>query len=167
MAVTNDTLKVPQTKGSNNRSVSPLSEASSGRKSSMHFRRPSLQDLKKVKSQLRLSSAKNQAGPPTPVPSLNTEDAASSTLPASGLRKEPSKRDIAKQYKLSKKVSDLENKLETARRELEQFMSNAPPVPELPARTGRKSFKPGALTSLPSERNMAPKTWRLVEHQLK
>ena len=156
MAVTNDTLKVPQTKGSNNRSVSPLSEASSGRKSSMHFRRPSLQDLKKVKSQLRLSSAKNQAGPPTPVPSLNTEDAASSTLPASGLRKEPSKRDIAKQYKLSKKVSDLENKLETARRELEQSMSNAPPVPELPARTGRKSFKPGALTSLPSERNMAP-----------
>ena len=158
MAATNDALKVPQTKGANNRSVSPLSEASSGRKSSIHFRRPSLQDLKKVKSQLRLSSAKIQAEPPTPTPVLSpdTEDAASSTLAASGLRKEPSKRDIAKQYKLSKKVSDLENKLETARRELEQSISTAPPVPELPARIGRKTFKPGALASLPSERNMAP-----------
>ena len=157
MAATNDTLKVPQTKGANNRSVSPLSEASSERKSSIHFRRPSLQDLKKVKSQLRLSSAKIQAEPPTPTPVLSpdTEDAASSTLPVSGLRKEPSKRDIAKQYKLSKKVSDLENKLETARRELEQSMSTAPPVPELPARIGRKPFKPGALASLPSERNIA------------
>ena len=156
LAGPNDTLNVPQTRGANNSSVSLTSNASSGRKSSMHFRTPSLQDLKKVKSHIRLSSSKVQAECAPAMRSPDIESVASSTLRAPGLHKEPSKKDIAKQYRLSKKVSDLENKLETARRDLEQSMSKVPPVPEVPARIGRKPFVPGALASLPSERNMAP-----------
>ncbi|KAL2036497.1 hypothetical protein N7G274_010763 [Stereocaulon virgatum] len=151
----NDTLNVPQSRGPNNSSVSLTSNASSGRKSSMHFRKPSLQDLRKVKSHIRLSSSKVQAECALAMRSPDIDSAVCSTLPAPGLHKEPSKKDIAKQYKLSKKVSDLENKLETARRDLEQSMSKVPRVPEVPARIGRKSFIPAALASLPSERNMA------------
>ena len=162
MTDSSDTLKVPQTRAAN-RSVSPLSEASSARKSSMHFRRTSLQNLKKVKSHIRLPSAKIQGDAATPMPSTNAEDAANPTLSAPGLRTEPSKRDIAKQYRLSKKVSDLENKLETARRELEQSMANAPPVPNIPSLVGRKPFKPGTLATLPSERNMAPENLQADE----
>ncbi|KAI9759124.1 MAG: hypothetical protein M4579_002571 [Chaenotheca gracillima] len=74
------------------------------------------------------------------------------------LRKQPSRRELQKQNRLSKKVSDLETKLMSARRELSQIMGEAvPPVPmlvqgdEVPS-SHRKPFVPGALASLPSER---------------
>lgn len=133
------------------RSASPFSDASSGRRSSIHFHKPSLEGLKRVKSQIHLPSIKRHAEDAPFVPSVETEDAKEA-----GLRREASKKDIAKQYKLSKKVSDLENKLETARRELELSIQEAPPVPGLPARVGRKRFVPGALASLPSERLLTP-----------
>lgn len=140
-------------------SASPFSDASSGRKSSLQLRKPSLQGLKKVASQIHLSPVKKSSETP-PVPSIEVKYAPESTIlspqASSGLRREPSKKDIARQYKLSKKVSDLENKLGTARRELEVSMSNAPPVPDLPSHVTRKPFKPGLLPSLPSERNMTP-----------
>ena len=151
-----DTLRVPQTRTSNYRSPSPLSETGSGRKSSLHFRKPSLQSLTKAKSHLHLPSTKQEANlSPRPCP-IETTDSIDPVLIGSSLRKEPSRKDIAKQYKLSKKVSDLENKLEIARRELEMSLSTAPPIPEVPSHVGRKPFVPGALASLPSEGNMFP-----------
>lgn len=153
-----DALLVPPPP-SKARVASALSNTSSARKSSHHLRKPSLQGLKKVASQIHLSPVKKPSETP-PLPFLKIDHASEDTVlrppVGSGLRSEPSKRDIAKQFKLGKKVSDLEYKLETARRELELSVSNAPPVPDLPAHVGRKTFKPGALPSLPSERNMTP-----------
>ena len=150
-----DTLKIPQTRTSKGRSPSPFSETGS-RKSSLHFRKPSLQSLKKAKSHLHLPSTREEPDGSTPVPPLETNDTSNPILTGPRLRKEPSRKDIAKQCKLSKRVSDLENKLEIARRELELSMSTAPPVPEITSYVGRKPFVPGALPSLPSEGNMCP-----------
>ena len=150
-----DTLKIPQTRTSKGRSPSPFSETGS-RKPSLHFRKPSLQSLKKAKSHLHLPSTREEHHGSTPVSPLETNDTSNLTLTGPRLRKEPSRKDIAKQCKLSKKVSDLENKLEVARRELELSISTAPPVPEIPSYVGRKPFVPGALPSLPSEGNMCP-----------
>lgn len=141
----------PLTKG--RRSASPFSDASSGRRSSIRFHKPSLEGLKRVKSQIHLPSVKRHTEDAPSVPSFETTDAT-----GPGLRREASKKDIAKQYKLSKKVSDLENKLEVARRELELSIQEAPPVPDVPARIGRRKFVPGALASLPSERLLTPQT---------
>ena len=133
------------------RSASPFSEASSGHRSSIRFHKPSLEGLKRVSSQIHLPSIKRQGEDSQSLPSSKTNDVA-----GPGLRREPSRKEIAKQYKLSKKVSDLENKLEIARRELELSLQEAPPVPDLPVRVGRKRFEPGALPSLPSERLLTP-----------
>ncbi|KAL8700091.1 MAG: hypothetical protein Q9201_005640 [Fulgogasparrea decipioides] len=123
-------------------------QADGGRKSSLNISRPSLQSLKKVKSHIQLSSTKRK-GP----------DAASSSPKSKfgpgqdngpGLRRQPSKKDIAKQKKLSKQVSDLERKLEAARHELQLFRGQIPNVPKIP-KSSRQSFKPGALPFLPSE----------------
>lgn len=135
------------------RSASPFSDASSGRRSSIRFHKPSLEGLKRVKSQIHLPSIKRHPEDAPSVPSIEVNDAA-----GLGLRRESSKKDIAKQYKLTKKVSDLENKLEVARRELELSIQEAPPVPDVPARIGRRRFVPGALASLPSERLLTPQT---------
>ena len=152
--IATESLMPPPALAAKRRSASPFSDASSGRRSSMHFRKPSLEGLKRVKSQIHLPSIKRHASEDTPpVPSFETDDVA-----GPGLRRELSKKDIAKQYKLSKKVSDLENKLEVARRELEFSIQEAPPVPDLPVRIGRKRFVPGALASLPSERLLMPQT---------
>ena len=138
------------------RSTSPFSEVGSARKSSLHLRKPSLQGLKKVTSQIHLSPVKKQVEAPT-IPSIKVENMPETKATAGfGLQRQPSRKDIAKANRLSKKVSDLENKLETARRELELSMSTVPPVPDVPSHLGRKPFKPGALPSLSSERNMSP-----------
>ena len=138
------------------RSISPFLNASSPRKSSLQIRKPSFQALKKVTSQIHLSPTKKEPEISV-IPSLEIEQGQDSTTQNEPvLQRQPSKKDIAKHYRLSKKVSDLENKLETARRELGLSMSTAPPVPELPSHLHRKPFKPGALPSLPSERNMSP-----------
>ena len=148
-----ESLMPPPRLAIGHRSASPFSDASSGRRSSLRFHKPSLEGLKKVKSQVHLPSMKRHVEETPSVPSIETSEA-----PGPGLRREPSKKDIAKQYKLIKKVSDLENKLEVARRELELSVQQAPPVPDLPAHVGRKRFVPGALTSLPSERLLTPQT---------
>lgn len=150
----NETLKVPPSK-TNVRSASPFSNASSGRKSSLHFSKPSFQNLKKVKSQIYLPSAKKPTEAPFS-PSIETDNATTPALLGNGLRRQASKKDISRQSKLSKRVSNLENKLQIARQELEMSMISAPPVPEMPGTLGRKPFVPGGLFSLPSERNMTP-----------
>lgn len=151
--VSTESLMPPQPLTIGRRSASPFSDASSGHRSSIRFHKPSLEGLKRVKSQIHLPSIKKQPEDAPSVPSTETDDAAGPPL-----RKEASKKDIAKQYRLSKKVSDLQNKLETARRELELSIQEAPPVPDPPARIGRKRFVPGALASLPSERLLTPQT---------
>lgn len=135
------------------RSASPFSDASSGRRSSIRFHKPSLEGLKKVKSHIHLPSIKRNTEDVVPVPSTGLDDVA-----GPGLRREASKKDISKQYRLSKRVSDLENKLEVARRELKLSIQEAPPVPDLPVSIGRARFVPGALASLPSERLLTPQT---------
>ena len=150
-----ESLMPPPSLAAGRRSASPFSDASSGRRSSLRFHKPSLEGLKKVKSQVHLPSMKRHVEEAPSVPSIETGE-----KPGPGLRREASKKDIAKQYKLIKKVSDLENKLEVARRELELSVQQAPPVPDLPAHVDRKRFVPGALASLPSERLLTPQTHR-------
>lgn len=137
---TDEALMPPQSILGPGRAASPRSDVPSSRKSSLHVRKPSFQSLKKVKSHIQLSSAKKTPGPATPV-STRGKDTGGQAL-----KKQPSKKEL----RLSKKVSDLESKLEHARRELRLAKGDAPPVPDLPASLGLKPFKPGALPSLPS-----------------
>ncbi|MCJ1258624.1 hypothetical protein MMC24_006457 [Lignoscripta atroalba] len=133
------------------RSASPLSDASSSRISSVHLRKPSFSSLKKVKSHLQLPSQRRHSASPAPIPSIES-DIPTTESAENVMRKQPSRKDLQKQQKLSKKVSDLEGKLEMARRDLQQAMEEGPPVPRLPSKVGVRQFKPGALASLPSER---------------
>jgi hypothetical protein len=80
-------------------------------------------------------------------PTLQTGE--TSTGPRA-LRRLPSRKDLQKQQKLVKKVSDLEGKLEAARRQLAEALGE--PVPPQNVRISRSRFTPGALASLPSER---------------
>ena len=78
-----------------------------------------------------------------------------SNAPSSGddhhIRRVPSRKDLQKQQRLIKRVSDLENKLQAARRQLAEALNE--PVPSQPyPRGGRSRFVPGALSTLPSER---------------
>lgn len=139
------------------RTASPTSELRSGRRSSsLHLRTPSFQNLKKVKSQIHLPSIVLSTEETPPLPT--THDQSGSKRNSQGLRRHSSRKDLAKHQRLSKKVSDLESKLDIARRELEKSLKEAPPVPDVPTYLGRKPFIPGALASLPSERLLTPQT---------
>ncbi|MCJ1457421.1 hypothetical protein MMC28_007789 [Mycoblastus sanguinarius] len=151
----NEGLIPPHIPGSK-RSASPFSDASSDRRSSLHLRKPSFQGLKTVRSQIQLPLIKRQSTVPAAPLTAETEDLSQLGLGGQLLKTQPSRKDIAKQNKLSKKVSDLENKLEIARRDLELSLQDAPLAPGLPVRIGRRPFKPGALSSLPSERILTP-----------
>lgn len=120
------------------RSVSPM-PTTSGRRSSLSLRTPSFQTLKNATSHIQLPSVKRH--------SAQTEPSESSQQ----IHKQPSRKDLAKQQKLSKRVSNLETQLETARRELE-LVSGSAHATEAAQKPGKKTFKPGALPSLPSER---------------
>ncbi|KAL8728231.1 MAG: hypothetical protein Q9166_005534 [cf. Caloplaca sp. 2 TL-2023] len=128
------------------RAASPIPEPEHGRKTSLTLPRPSFQGLKKVKSHIQLPSTKRKgADVPLLFPGIPSEPRKGQTL-----NRQPSRKDLAKQRKLSKQVSDLESKLQVARRELEISRGQIPDVPKIP-KSGRKPFKPGALPSLPSE----------------
>jgi hypothetical protein len=78
-------------------------------------------------------------------------DVASSQESHNQARRIPSRKDLQKQQKLVKRVSDLEGKLEAARRQLADIEGE--PLPsQPPPKVGRNKFVPGALSSLPSER---------------
>lgn len=51
-----------------------------------------------------------------------------------------SRKEVAKQTKLTKRVSDLEAKLDSARRELDRALATAPPVPTLPPTFERRAL---------------------------
>ncbi|TKA71011.1 hypothetical protein B0A49_09348 [Cryomyces minteri] len=103
-----------------------------------HLKAPSLSGLKRVSSEFHLRSAS---------PEKDT---------SSALHKSHSKKDLRQQQKLNKRVSDLESKLEDARRELTVALGAASPLPPLPPLPKKytplkKPFVPGTLASLPSE----------------
>ncbi|GIJ83786.1 hypothetical protein Asppvi_002616 [Aspergillus pseudoviridinutans] len=101
--------------------------------------RSSLQELRKAKSSLGISYIKR-----------GSED-----LERREVRKSRSRKELQKQTKLLKRVSDLEGKLERARRELRELTGEEE---EEPVRTlcqerpYHRPFVPGALPTLPSER---------------
>ena len=127
------------------------SDQSSSLRSSLNTRKPSLPSLKKVKSHFHLSPSKRSSVTPAPMSPTKSE-AQNTDLDTNVIKKQPSRKDLHKQQKLTKRVSDLESKLETARRELLQAMHGSSSVPDLSPRKTPHSFIPGALPSLPSER---------------
>lgn len=142
----------------------PDSEAKQLRssKSRLHLRRPSLQSLrgglKRIGSVTNLVGATNRDSSSSLSPSKTD-------LEGSALRTSHSKFDLKKQNRLSKRVSDLESKLQKARGELEEALVQASPMPQLgnkyqrftPSGTTRRpKFVPGALPTLPSERVLFP-----------
>ena len=139
-------------------------------KSRLHFKKPSLSnikdDLKRVKSDLNLGAAV-----------ARQRESSSSISPVkqdfehSSLKKSQSRYDLKKTHKLSKRVSDLEGKLEHAKRELDEALVDASPVPNLtskyptfkPSATFRRpKFVPGKLPSLPSERILMAQQMREI-----
>ncbi|KAI9836240.1 MAG: hypothetical protein M1819_001577 [Sarea resinae] len=110
------------------------------------LRRASLPSLRISRSDLRSSSINaDNMMTPTPLP-----DSARVGPGGPTLHSQVSKKDLRKQRKLAKKVSDLEGKLEAARRQL--LAMGDEPIPPLPSAEARKPFVPGALPSVPSER---------------
>lgn len=137
-----------------------ISRETSPRKSSLHFRKPSLQTIKKVKSQIQLPT-KKQYTEAAVSPSRDFDAPKAADEGERSPRKQPSKRDIAKQQRLSKKVSDLEVQLEIARRNLKLSIhkdfvdsNGSPQKGESTAysQNVQKTLCPDALPSLPSER---------------
>jgi len=127
-----------------------------------HFRQGSFNSVKKVRSEFHLTKRPSNAY-------LSADDGAED--PTLSLRKSQSKKDLQKQLKLTKRVSDLESKLESAKRQLDDTLRGAPPVPAIPrditsnvspspdrssttrsrgAAALKRAFQP--LPSLPSER---------------
>ncbi|EME47298.1 hypothetical protein DOTSEDRAFT_41726 [Dothistroma septosporum NZE10] len=132
-------------------------------KSRLHLRKPSLQSLKyglkRTKSEFSLGAA---------AAATESSSSASPTKPEfdnSALKSSVSRYDLKKQHKLTKRVSDLETKLQKARSELDQALVEASPAPRLngkyqrftPNSTIRKpKFVPGALPTLPSGQVLFP-----------
>lgn len=98
-------------------------------KQGFHFKKPSLSSIKKALINENLKDGNQHQRP---------------------IHRIPSRREMVKQQKLVKKVSDLEGKLQAARRQLAEVLNE--PLPEQPSKSGRSRFVPGALASLPSER---------------
>lgn len=127
------------------RSPSPMVGMSSARRSSLSLHKPSSKNLRKVTSHFHLSPTKKaQSEISLPLPSIEADGIPNATATTQPLRNQRSKKELVKQQRLTKRVSDLETKLEKARRELGELQE--------PSKLGLKPFKPGALPSLPSQR---------------
>ncbi|KAF7590589.1 hypothetical protein BBP40_002626 [Aspergillus hancockii] len=105
--------------------------------------RSSIQEVRRAKSSLGIAS------------SLITRRSEEIEVPGE-VRKQKSKKELQRQAKLLRRVSTLEEKLEKARRELQELMGEeTPPAPERSQcqdPSHQRKFVPGALPSLPSER---------------
>ncbi|KAJ5135661.1 uncharacterized protein N7515_004939 [Penicillium bovifimosum] len=126
------------------------------RSDSSASKRSSLQDL-------RLPKSLFHRGHESPTATAVYCDRFSEESEHNGIRKQPSRRELSRQVKLIKKVSNLEDKLERARRELRDLTGNEErtPVPapqsqmlntEMDPASFPRKFVPGALPTLPSER---------------
>lgn len=132
-------------------------------RSIFHLRKPSMQSLRGGLK--RVGSVSNLVGTTNRESSGSVSPTKTDMEPGSSLRKSYSKFDLKKQNHLSKRVSDLEAKLEKARGELSDALVQASPMPQLgnkyqrftPSGSMRKpKFVPGALPTLPSERVLFP-----------
>ncbi|KAI5368256.1 hypothetical protein Slin14017_G032920 [Septoria linicola] len=138
-----------------------------GRLSRMHLRKPSLVSLtgtvKRAKSDFNLAASQRESS--ASISPLKAEFDGSASI----LRSSASKYDLKKQNRLSKRVSNLEEKLQNARMELDRALADASPAPKLnrkferftPVNSMKNSLKrsrfvPGALPTLPSERVLFP-----------
>nr|POF17625.1 hypothetical protein CFP56_13039 [Quercus suber] len=130
---------------------------SRGFMSRLHFKRPSFSNLKRVRSDINLSATSNRDFSTSISPIKSELDSA--------LRRSVSKIDLKKQHKLSKRVSDLELRLQQARQELDDALVDASPVPQLnskyqrfvPSGTVRRpKFMPGKLPTLSSQQIFDP-----------
>lgn len=120
-------------------------------------KRSSLQDLRLPKSLFHKSHESPSASQATIYCDRTSEESET------GLRKQPSRRELSRQTKLLKKVSNLEDKLDRARRELRELTGNETPIlapipqpntvnTEIDPASFPRKFVPGALPTLPSER---------------
>ncbi|KAL4915117.1 velvet factor-domain-containing protein [Aspergillus aurantiobrunneus] len=132
------------------------SRQSSGQASNTHDSvsgislRPSLPGLRKAKSSLAVPSIKKTDGMSSLLQHIDSRGGHGQEV-----RHQKSRKELQKQAKLLKRVSNLEEKLERARRELrelsgkEEQLMRASLNEEKPY---QRKFVPGALPSLPSER---------------
>ncbi|KAK0844532.1 hypothetical protein LTR57_019984 [Friedmanniomyces endolithicus] len=128
-------------------------------KSRFAFKKPSMSNmkggLKRVASDLNLTAGAGRE-------SSSSISPVKADFDHSTVKRSSSKFDLRKQQKLSKRVSDLESKLQLARRELGDALIEASPKPKLNNKYERftphnntskwPKFIPGKLPSLPSER---------------
>lgn len=128
------------------------------RKSFFTIRRPSLNNLKRVRSELNLGAFPGRQSSSSSLSPEKQDIADSGTL-----LKSQSRRDLKAQHRLNKRVSDLESKLVDARRDLQNTISGVSPVTLTsrfekftPSHRGRPRFIPSKLPSLPSERLLFP-----------
>lgn len=127
--------------GSNYSASVAQSNSSTPNKPKFNFKKPSLANLKKAS----LSNIKSALAGDSSV-SINDHQA----------RRIPSRKDLQKQQKLVKRVSNLEERLKQARQQLAEALNeplpSESPASQAPSRVSRSRFVPGALSSLPSER---------------
>lgn len=154
-----ESYPAPPRNGTTSRADSRLTEADGEKtlRGRMHFTRPSLSNLrlnmKRARSDVNLFGSSNRESP-TSVSPLKADAGVTE------LRQSQSRVDLKKQHKLNKRVSDLEMKLYVARKELDDALNDASPMPKIgskyerftPLSTMRRKFVPGGLPSLPSER---------------
>lgn len=139
--------------------------AAKGRFARLHFRTPSISNLRETLRSVRSVRSYSALGSAID----NDSNASASVSPAkadlSTLKKSISRYDLKKERRLSNRVSDLESKLNKARLELKNALDDASPMPKLgsryerftPIATSKRSrFVPGALATLPSERLLFP-----------
>ncbi|CAD0112888.1 unnamed protein product [Aureobasidium uvarum] len=130
------------------------------------LRAPSLSSLKRGRSHANLSETilRTSEDKDKRNPSMSPEKPAYNQLTLQSLPRSQSKKELNRAVKLNKRVSDLESKLADARRELNNAITNASPLPPLPSRyekftpTSKSKFtrarfglSSSKLPSLPSE----------------
>ncbi|KAI4746096.1 hypothetical protein E4T50_03584 [Aureobasidium sp. EXF-12298] len=138
------------------------------------LRAPSLSSLKRGRSHANMSESfvRTSEDKPKRTPSTSPEKPAfHNNLTLQSLPRSQSKKELNKAVKLNKRVSDLESKLADARRELNNAITNASPLPHLPSRferftptskskstRARFGLSASKLPSLPSESLIQPET---------
>ena len=154
----------PECEQGNIRTAVDPTSTSVGTKVPPHFGKSSIRVSSLPVKPLLVNDVQKTMPKPTsefhlPLPQTETSKTPLSSTMISEMRQlgsNPSRKNLAKQQKLSKRVSDLESKLLFARRELQQSLKTAPSVPELGHSSSRVSAQPSFLPSLPSERLLSP-----------
>ncbi|KAJ5266604.1 hypothetical protein N7478_009412 [Penicillium angulare] len=142
--------------------MSPLRSAFSPLRSpSKSSKRSSFQDLRRVTS-FGIPFVRHSEQPPSDT-SVCLDHPSEDSENNGGIRRQKSRKELSRESKLVRKVSNLEDKLDRARRELRHLSGNEERLPALapeprtmslemdPGSYPRK-FVPGALPTLPSER---------------